>query len=97
MIPLVLIFALTNGAILAASTWIGIQLYDAGHVMWAGVYAVVLGMVAIQKLGQLIHNLTDEYGYRKKHYSDVPQYVWWSTASDLYGSARPGEIRRRYR
>ena len=97
MIPLVLLFALTNGAILAVSTWIGIQLYDAGHVMWAGVYAVVLGMVAIQKLGQLIHNLIHEYRHRKKHYSNIPQYVLWGMSSTLYGGATSREIRDQYR
>ena len=97
MIPLVLLFAVTNTAIFAVSAWIGVQLYEAGHLLWAGVYAVVLGLIAIQSLGRLIHNLSDEWKHRKKHYAHIPQYVYWSTDSELYGSAKHGEIRRRYR
>ena len=97
MIPLVLMFVLFDGAIVAVSAWVGIQLYDASHVMWAGVYAVVLGAMFAHKLSRLAHNLIDEYRHRKKHYSEIPQYVWLSTDSEIYGTAKRGEIRRRYR
>ena len=103
MITLFATFTLINGGLMVFSSWVGVQLWNAGHHAMAMVCAVVVAVMAIATFGQLLGNLLEEYRHRKKHYSDLPHYVWLSPKSELFGvdkNGRPiarGSIRRDYR
>ncbi len=103
MVPLVLMLGLVEAALIGFSFWVGFQLYTAGHHGSAMLYGVVLGCVMVHKTSRLIGNLVQEHTHRRKYFSDLPAYRWWSTESELFSRDKNGrhvsasDIRQRYR
>ena len=103
MIPLIVILTLIEASLIVFSCWVGFKLHAAGYDYSALGFGLVIGCLLIAKTSRLVHNLLQENAHRRKHFSDLPTYRWWSTKSQLFDTDSQGrrissnEIRRTYR